>query len=346
MQIFIDILRFTALSQIILLLLFLSKKENKSSQVWVTIFFGCCAIAYLLAYWSPIFENRPLFLALLPFSVALPLSFWLFSKSLFDDSFKWQPTYTYWTIGIILLHYSLYFLNGIVWGNLTEDWQTIAKLPPYILSLFFVLMGILEAIRNYEADLVIPRLQFRYPFIMITSIIMLLTTASLMALQHDNLPQLIELIQKILITFSVFYFVINQLALKSNFFEETKTIKLGSSLKAIDEQVLSKLNKEIDKKIYLKEGLTIRQLAEELHTKEYKLRQLINQQLGFKNFNEFINNYRIKDACTILSNPNKKELTIMEIAYETGYTSLTPFNKAFKKITGLTPTAYRKEHLP
>lgn len=170
-------------------------------------------------------------------------------------------------------------------------------------------------------------------------------TSSLMALQHDNLPPLIELIQKILITVSIFYFVIHQLTLKPNFFEEAKTDKINSPLKAIDEQVLSKLNKEIDKKIYLREGLSIRQLAEVLQSKEYKLRQLINQQLGFKNFNEFINNYRIKDACALLSNSEKKELTVMEIAYATGYTSLPPFNKAFKNITGLTPTAYRKEHL-
>ena len=100
-----------------------------------------------------------------------------------------------------------------------------------------------------------------------------------------------------------------------------------------------------DKKIYNTEGLTIRQLAEKMDIKEYKLRQAINKHLGFRNFNEFLNSYRVEDAKAILTKKENRNLTILEIAYDLGYASLAPFNKAFKKATGITPTEFRRNEI-
>ena len=90
------------------------------------------------------------------------------------------------------------------------------------------------------------------------------------------------------------------------------------------------------------EGLTIRLLSEKMGVKEYRLRQAINQHLGYRNFNDYLNGYRIREACAVLSDPSKKELTVLEISYPLGYASLAPFNKAFKDTTGMTPTEWRK----
>ena len=51
----------------------------------------------------------------------------------------------------------------------------------------------------------------------------------------------------------------------------------------------------------------------------------------------FLNQYRINDACETLSDPAEARKTILEIAYELGYQSIGPFNKAFKDLKGLTP---------
>ena len=59
----------------------------------------------------------------------------------------------------------------------------------------------------------------------------------------------------------------------------------------------------------------------------------------------FLNQYRINDACETLSDPTQVKKTILEIAYELGYQSIGPFNKAFKDLKGLTPTAYRKNQI-
>jgi len=59
-----------------------------------------------------------------------------------------------------------------------------------------------------------------------------------------------------------------------------------------------------------------------------------------KTFTQLINEFRIVHACKLLSEGN---MTISEIAYECGYNNFTNFNKQFKRITGQTPSAYRKE---
>ena len=71
------------------------------------------------------------------------------------------------------------------------------------------------------------------------------------------------------------------------------------------------------------------------------MRQVINSQLGFKNFNAFVNHYRVREAGQVLADPARMHLGVAEVAYQVGFRSLGPFNKAFKELTGLTPTEYR-----
>ena len=68
----------------------------------------------------------------------------------------------------------------------------------------------------------------------------------------------------------------------------------------------------------------------------------INSRFG-ANFNGFINHYRIENALMLMPRQDFKNSTIAAIAFEAGFNSLTSFNTAFKKETGKTPSAYRKE---
>ena len=92
---------------------------------------------------------------------------------------------------------------------------------------------------------------------------------------------------------------------------------------------------------YRQEGLSIRGLADRVGTQEHKLRQMINAELGFKNFNAFLHHYRIREAQRALTDPARAHLGVAQIAYEVGYRSLGTFNKAFKDVTGRTPTEIR-----
>jgi AraC-like DNA-binding protein len=95
-------------------------------------------------------------------------------------------------------------------------------------------------------------------------------------------------------------------------------------------------------RIYRHEGLTIGTLAAKLDLPEYRLRQVINEGLGFRNFNAFLNRYRIEEAKAALSDTSQKDVPVLTIAMDAGFQSIGPFNRAFKTDTGLTPTEFRR----
>ena len=92
---------------------------------------------------------------------------------------------------------------------------------------------------------------------------------------------------------------------------------------------------------YLDPGLTLRSLACQLSLPPNHLSQLLNE--GFnQNFSEFVNTYRVKQFKLMVADPKFKHLTLLALAYESGFNSKTVFNTFFKKITGTTPKAFWK----
>ncbi len=91
-------------------------------------------------------------------------------------------------------------------------------------------------------------------------------------------------------------------------------------------------------KPYKNPNLTMPELAKSLNITPHHLSQFINNNLG-KNFSQFVNNYRIKEAATLLEATD--HITIESIAYESGFNSLSTFYTAFKKERGMTPAVYK-----
>jgi len=113
--------------------------------------------------------------------------------------------------------------------------------------------------------------------------------------------------------------------------EGTAIFDIDSFNKAFKEQFL-----------YREAGLTISMLAKSLNIPEYRLRAFIHKQLGFRNFNAMLHQYRIEDSGNVLSDNENQNISILTIALSVGYQSITPFNKAFREIKGVTPSEYRK----
>lgn len=108
-----------------------------------------------------------------------------------------------------------------------------------------------------------------------------------------------------------------------------------------NEQIQQVKNFMIKEEPFLEPSLTVKSLSEKIDIKHRELSILINQELG-QHFFDFINEYRIEKAMSLLKDPSKKKHTVLEILYEVGFNSKSSFNTAFKKHTGTTPTAYRK----
>lgn len=98
-----------------------------------------------------------------------------------------------------------------------------------------------------------------------------------------------------------------------------------------------------DRKLWKREGLGIAELARELGTQEYRLRRAINRHLGYRNFNDFLHDYRLKDAAARLCDPEERHLPVLTIALDCGYGSIGPFNRAFKARYGITPSQFRNQ---
>jgi AraC-like DNA-binding protein len=111
----------------------------------------------------------------------------------------------------------------------------------------------------------------------------------------------------------------------------------------IDLELLRRLQRLMTvERAYRREGLTIGALAAGLAVPEYRLRQLINEGLGHRNFNAFLNRYRIDEAKAALADPGQKDVPILTIALDAGFQSVGPFNRAFKAATDQTPTEFRR----
>lgn len=100
-----------------------------------------------------------------------------------------------------------------------------------------------------------------------------------------------------------------------------------------------------EERLYRLETLSIAALALRLGLPEYRLRRLINQRLGHRNFAAFLNQWRIGEARAALLDPSQRGVPISTIALDAGFQSLGPFNRAFRAETGLTPTEFRTKGL-
>ncbi|MDD7913180.1 helix-turn-helix domain-containing protein [Polaribacter ponticola] len=94
---------------------------------------------------------------------------------------------------------------------------------------------------------------------------------------------------------------------------------------------------------YLNPSLSLRKLAEKVNISSNKLSWLLNECIG-QNFNKYINSFRLENFKGNALNPANSHLTLLAIAYESGFNSKTVFNAFFKKNEGITPKAWLRSN--
>jgi AraC-like DNA-binding protein len=92
--------------------------------------------------------------------------------------------------------------------------------------------------------------------------------------------------------------------------------------------------------LWRRENLTLHSLSELTDIPAYKLSRIINSELE-SNFFTFVNRYRVEEVQKRLK--EKKSPTILDAAFQSGFNSKSTFNDAFKRITGITPSQYKKK---
>ena len=103
------------------------------------------------------------------------------------------------------------------------------------------------------------------------------------------------------------------------------------------------LKQMMKKGAYYKDpDLSLTTLAEKLGLTTHELSAIINTVLK-QSFNDFVNEYRVADVARKIQDPAFDQLTLEGIAYDSGFNSPSTFHRAFKRVTGETPAAYKKQ---
>jgi len=103
---------------------------------------------------------------------------------------------------------------------------------------------------------------------------------------------------------------------------------------------LKKVIKE--KRYYEDPELSLGSLAGKLGLHTHELSRILNTVLK-KSFNDLINEYRVQEAIRKMQDPANDHITLLGIAYESGFNSQTSFNRIFKQVTGKSPLEYKNE---
>jgi AraC-like DNA-binding protein len=274
-------------------------------------------------------------LAAIAFAIANPPLIWLVARGLFREQAgirraHWAAIAGAVAIGLLFA----YELPRRLFGDGPVVDLALWVLPRS-LGLGFVLVALLEAWRDARNDLVEPRRFLRVQLVTAIAVYTGLVTVVEVALRGEPAPPAIErlhvgLLASVAIAASILVFRHGD-----SLFGRSPTVRSA----AVD-PLPQALDAWIAQRGFLAPDQSIKLLARTLGTQEYKLRRLLNGQLGFRNFNDFLHRHRIRVACDKLTQAGPA-LSILELSLDVGYSSLATFNRAFKEITTLTPTEYR-----
>lgn len=99
-----------------------------------------------------------------------------------------------------------------------------------------------------------------------------------------------------------------------------------------------------EERIYRDNTLDREKVADMLGISAGYLSQTVNSTVG-KNFATYINEYRVEEVKRLMVDPEFTDYSLLAIGLECGFSSKTTFHNTFKKMTGMTPNAYRKAHV-
>lgn len=354
-----SVLRGMLLALLVLLMtaLWRGQRHNAAMRltVWLCLglFIQVLASAPLVEAGVPRLWQAPL----VAVSVGNGLLFWLFARALFDDDFRPRPIH-----GLAWLLVAAFSGLNCAWlwsqgGTLAGASQALQRLLP----LAFALLVAGAALQHWRADLVESRRRLRLAIALAGAAYTLLTIAARLASADGRLAAGPALMDTALLLSIVGWVAIRLLRLgPTDLFSSQPASSRCPVAEAAAEPVaaatqpadpadmalaaaLEALMRE--QRAYRDEGLSLAGLAQRLAMPEYRLRRLINQRWGHRNFNHYINRLRLEEAQAALADPARRGDSILQIALTAGFQSIGPFNRAFKADLGQTPSEFRRARL-
>jgi AraC-like DNA-binding protein len=280
---------------------------------------------------------------LLTISAGNPFVIWLLSRALLTDDFALRPWH--------LLAWIAMAARGTLVALVEQDpqvWRLVLAGP----ALAMMLLTAVQALASWRADLVEERRRLRLAIVLAVTGYMIGTYMVVLSVLGDERMGMAgnNTMTAALVGLAVFI-AWRILHLPPDLFAEASPALQPEPVAVVvepvvdqpDPRLIDALNELMQvEQVYREENLTIAALAKRMKLPEPRLRQLINKELGHRNFNAFLNAYRIEDAKRSLGDPRYAEVPILTISVEAGFQSLGPFNRAFKAATCMTPTDFRR----
>ena len=276
------------------------------------------------------------------------LVLWLFARALFEDKFRLHPWH--WGLWLALVGAGLF--NGLM---LQPEHLPAAGAVSRLLAAqaaIFAALAAAQTAGSWRGDLVEPRRRLRL-FIVTAAAghTIVVALAGIMERRAGGAEGLLSACLLAAVAAIVAWSLLRSsgedvLLPAETAVKQPATGRVASAARPFgpaDEAAIAALERAMAvDRLYREEGLSIGRLAQLQRLPEYKLRRLINQHLGYRNFADFLNGYRLADARAALADPSQEAVPILTIALDAGFSSLGPFNRAFKAATGMTPSEYRR----
>lgn len=277
---------------------------------------------------------------LLALSAGNNVVFWTLTAALFDDGFRLR----WWHLGLWLL------LVSAGTAACFLQWPPLG-IALTLSSLAFAGLATAQALASWRVDLVEGRRRLRLFVVGASSVYIAATALAQLAGAHRSAPEGMSLVGAagMLLIAGVAAWSLLAVGHRQSLFTVTGDLDLRPVAEPVPStepehrQLVARLEQLMtSERAYRQDGLTIGALAKQLGLPEYRLRRLINQALGYRNFNSFVNHYRIADVKSALADPRQAAVPVLTMALDAGFSSLGPFNRAFKAETGMTPSEYRR----
>ncbi len=297
------------------------------------------SIAAYLANVAPALDlwREPLWAPVQLASQSVPLLLWVFAHLILERPIDRR---------VIIVSFAVIaacwvdFLMAVYW---TFHPPTLANIAYHLVAALLTLHAIWIAWRERGDDLIEKRRKLRIGFVILVGVQALGVIVAESWYGFGQTEGRLMLVQSGATLISVM--LMGAVLLSSNgelLFDADAAPQPRSPLSPAEHVLKLKLDAAMAGHVYREPGLSIGALADRLDVPEHRLRALINQRLGYRNFSAFLNAHRIADARDWLGDPGKVDLPVLTIAMDLGYGSLAPFNRAFRDATGQTPTDYRR----
>ncbi len=325
--------RFAALSQVILLLIYIGFSSNPKRVKVVGVMFLLGVSVYLfMPMIDRYISNDDAIHSVWFFSAIAPSMLLLLVWFIFEEKCSLPP----WLIVLI----SVSVLGSVYYSAIgvglpgSPFWLRALKVVIAALVVYVVWVG-------RDNDLVETRSRIRNIFVLLMAL-QTLVTVIVESSTHFSPPVVLDTI--LVADLLICVVLINYFLLRLN--PEGRLMEINdppASHETTDPILVELLRRMREERLYADHDLRVGSLAEMLSVPEYKLRKKINQELGYRNFNQFVNRYRIEEAGEKL---RKDERTpVLSIALDVGFRSISSFNTAFQGHFGVSPTKYRADIL-